>query len=1137
MRIWTLFAAACVAMGTTGAFAAGERVPVGEFTATRFEKPPVIDGKVSPGEWDRAFTTSGLMAPFEHELQESETTMSLGYDDQRFYFLFRCRRGNHEWKLWKHSRFNDDYNFGEPSVEVWVTPPTAVPETYQNVINTYPAVLDVKNIPSRGYSSQGWKGDWKMAESEDADNYVIEASVPIRDFGIEGVKNGDVWQFLLARNCLGAMPRSQASWSVTQGFSEIPQHPKVHLMDDEMVAQLTGVSTVLSGKYAFQVGVVAPRASGAEADVELRFHKAATPGPHPGPLPAGEGERIEHRHVKLNKGERQVVNLSDDVPAGKQGNFTVTVTRTGGRQVFRQSFTYTVSGWTPQRPVKPANAPPVEELPLTAQYGPETNTVLVKADILDLPGRERVAAAEAKVIDPQTGKVLASVPMRPFREWYGGAELRLENVAVPVQDFRARSTGLSRDPNEKPAQAGTTSGKKVATVVVLRDKAGKELKSATKQLELVRYAAAWMDNTVGVSDKVIPPWTPIEVRGSEVGVWNRTLSLDGLGMARRVLNGGVSQLAAPMRLVAVKDGKEIEIRPGDPKLGRRVEAEADFTGAAEAAGLRFSARTHVEFDGFVNVKLDVAPLGREPAKVDRLFLEIALPAGEATHFCTTAGGWSAVHDALPDHWTSRATASGMLVGDFVPYVWLTNSDRALLWFADHDQGWNHVAHHAPRDEVHQAEHDEYADGPPTQETVRKDGKVYLRVNFFAVPTEVKGPRTITWGWQTFPSRPLPAGWRATFCAPAPPTPHTRNSYFWCDADWAVLWPYYCSPFPWHMDKSKALLEQASKNPLHRPCVGSIAHSIGRYQDYDGHEFPGLAVDWGVPPGQIGNSDVTASKGPNDFRLWHYQRWVREAGFRGLYVDENYLALEDNFLTGNAYWRSDGLLQRAYNYVGLRDYFKRMKVMFHANGVPAPNLWQHVTSGAAYHAWLGDVFFEGENVEPTDLNYDYFEVLPAGRMRAIGSSVCAGGVMTMMCQSDRHRSPWYLKHNHQFLGWVMAHDILPEQLPLYPKLVEAGHLWADKVTFLPYWKPGPFIVRQTDCLVSAHMADGRALLWVVNKSRRDLEVKVAVDWKTAGLDPKQITASNAETGAAVRLTAEGFSVPVLNRDFVPVLIAR
>ena len=135
--------------------------------------------------------------------------------------------------------------------------------------------------------------------------------------------------------------------------------------------------------------------------------------------------------MKLNKGERQVVNLSGDVAQGQHGNFTVTVTKAGGGQVFRQSFAYTASGWTPQRPVKPANEPPVEELPLTAQYGPETNTVLVKADILDLPGREKVATAEAKVIEPETGKVLGSVPMRPFSEWYGGAELRSRTWRFP----------------------------------------------------------------------------------------------------------------------------------------------------------------------------------------------------------------------------------------------------------------------------------------------------------------------------------------------------------------------------------------------------------------------------------------------------------------------------------------------------------------------------------------------------------------------------------------------------------------------------------------------------------------------------------------------------------------------------------
>jgi hypothetical protein len=1131
-----LAAATCAAFCPLSASAAGngQRLQVGEFTATRFDKPPVIDGKVSPGEWDRALTTSGLLAPFEHELQESETTMSLGFDAERFYFLFRCRRGNAEWKLWKHSRFNDDYSFGEPSVEVWVTPPTLVPETYQNIINTYPAVHDVKNVPSRGYSAQGWKGDWRVGVSEDADRYIVEASVPIKDFGFDAVKSGDVWRFLLCRNCLGAKPRSQASWSITQGFSEIPQHPQVHLRDDDVVAQLTGVSTILAGKYAFQVGVVAPGAKAAEADIELRFHKGVKPG---------DDDRVERRHVKVARGGRQVVDLAGDVtdwtPAdkngAKRGNFTVTVTKSDGTLVFRQSFPYTISGWTPHTPVKPPNAPPVEELVLTAQYGPQTNTVLVKADILDLPGRQQVAVAEAKVLDAETGKVLGSVPMRPFSQWYGGAELQLSGVAIPTEDFRKLAPlraeqRLVRDRNVEHKRKGEplenlpetpkTPGKKVQVVVTLKDKDGKELKTVAKDLELVRYAAEWMDNSVGVSDKVIPPWTPVEVKGGEIGVWNRRMSLDGLGLARQVTNGGVAQLAAPMRLVAVKDGKEIEVKAGEPNVDRRVEAEVDLGGAAEAAGLRFKAKTRVEFDGFVQINLDVAPAGGAAAKVDKLFLEIALPAAQATHFCTTAGGWAAVHDALPDRWTSQSTASGMLVGDFVPYIWLTDSERAFLWFADHDKGWNHEPNKAL----------------PTQELHRENGKVYLRVNFFEIPTEVTAPRTITWGWQTFPSRPLPPGWRATFCANSAPVPHTRNTYFWTEADWAVLWPYYCSPFPWQFEKSKAILDRSNKDPRHRPCVGSIAHSIGRYQDYDGNWFPGLSVDWGATPGQIGNSDVTSSKGPNDFRLWHYQRWVREAGFRGLYIDENYLALEDNFLTGNAYWRSDGQLQRAYSYVGLRDYFKRMKIMFHQNNVPAPNLWMHISSGAAYHAWFGDVYFEGENVEPTDLAFDYIEVLPAGRLRAIGSSACAGGVMTMMCQSMRHRTEWWQKHTHQFVGWVMAHDVLPEQVPLYPPLAEAGHLWADDVRFLPYWKPSPFTVKQDGCLVSAHLADGRALLWVVNTSRKDADVKVAVDWKKLGMNPQELAATNAETGAAVPLAADGFTAAVLQRDFVPVLLS-
>ena len=1116
------------------ALAQNERLPVGEFTATRFDKSPIVDGVVGQGEWDRAFTTSGLIAAFDRQMQESVTTMSMGFDASRLYFLFRCQRGNAEWRLWKKARENDDYNYGDSSVEIWVAPPTVVPEVYQNIINTYPAVLDQKMIPSRGYTAQGWKADWKVGVKESETDYVIEASVPIKDFGFETIRNGDIWKFLLARVCHGANPRAQASWSMTQGFSEFPQYPSVHLVDDEAVVQLAGTHTIFTGRYEFPVTVVGPRASSAEVDLELRFQH--------GPV-ADASDRVETKRVSVKADRRQRVVFSGDssgfaqadAKGVKRGFFTLTGTKAGGAVLFRQTFPYAITGWTARKPVRPATEPPAEDVVVTAQFGPETGIVSVNADILDMARRNEVASARVNITDSATGTLLASDTMRPFREWIGGAEIKLATQEIPVDDF-GKVAGLraeeraARDRNAVHKQKGEPrealpviphpAPKQVQVHLSLLDKDGRLIRSVTNELGLIRYAAEWMNNRVGITDKVIPPWTPVKVRGGDVEVWNRTLSLDGLGLARQVINGGERQLAGPMRLVAVKDGREIELQGGAPAAGRCGDAEADLLGRAEAAGLAVAATTHVEFDGFVNVSLKIEPANGTSATVDKLFLEIPLPASKASHFCASAGGWAAVHDVLPDYWSSQSTSSGMLVGDFVPYIWLTDSDTAFLWFADHDKGWNHDPDKAL----------------PTQELTRQQGHVVLRVNFFEIPTEVKAPRTITWGWQTFPSRPLPPGWRATFCGTASPVPHTKNTYFWTDADWAVLWPYYCSPFPWHYDKSKTLLGDPVKNPKHRPCVGSIAHSIGRYQDYNWNEFKGLSVDWGATPGKIGNADVTASKGPNDFRLWHYRKWVQESGFRGLYVDENYLALEENTLTGNAYWRADGRLQRAYNYLGLRDYFKRLKIMFHENGVAEPNLWQHISSGAAYHAWFGDIFFEGENVEPSDLQSDYIEVLPAGRLRAIGSSTCAGGVMTMMCQSMRHRTQWWEKHTHQFLGWVMAHDILPEQHPLYPRLVEAGHLYSSSCRFLPYWKPGPFVTTNNDCLVSVHMADGRALIWIVNKSRLDQEVKVHIDWKAADLDRAALGASNAETQMPVALTSDGLTVPVLQRDFVPILIA-
>lgn len=1166
------------------------RPPIGTFTVPKLSKAPSLDGKIEPGEWDGAFLTSGLLAAFDNQLLTADSAFSVGWLDGTLFFLARCRRAPAEWQLTKGVRFNDDYDYGDPSIEVWVSPPKRVPESYQSILNTYPAVMDNHQIPSRGYTGAGWKGNWTIGVQEDADQYVIEASIPIADFGMDKIADGDVWRMLLARTAQGAKPRPQGSWSYTQGFAEIPQYPSITFRDDDVAVRLEDVHTLLAERYRLPLTLVAPRGRDASVSVELRWHGGNEPG--------ADSDVVETRKVALKAGSREALVFEGEAPAAfvanvteqrevdgkkeqvkvdrKRGVLTVTVTPDGGSPLFRQSFAYTVNGWQWTRPVKPATAPEAKPLAARILYGPETHAIVVRADTWAMPGREQVAAAKVRVLDPAAGdKELLSADLPAFREWYSGTVLKLDGVDAPLWDHRgddavaaqtkavanANSDGKkayeeaarkyesakkqweqrkAKDParaGEEPQAPVPFEKQAVPTLpkgpdprlllveVVATDAAGKVLATDRQELKLLRHRFTWQGNDAGVTDKVIPPWTPVKAKGDQFGVWNRSLQLDGLGVAKTVDNGGTRQVRA-MRLVATVDGKDVVIDGGTPRHGKEAEAWAEFSGEAKVGGLVLRAANRLEFDGFLRTDLTYGPeQAGQSVKLDGLRWEVELPADEATHYCATAGGWAAVHDALPDRWTSQQTGSGVIVGDFVPYIWLNNGERAFLWFADNDKGWITE----PERKV------------PTQEIVRDGDRVKLVVRFVEVPTTLTEARTLRHGWMLFPSRPLPAGSRAVICGQGKEDyPSARFTHFWFDGDWAVLWPYYCSPFAWNFERSKAMFDQnvARSGSTHRPMVGSIAHSIGRYMDYEGRQFGEFAVDWGEMPGQIGNSDVTQSQGPNDFRLYHYRRWVRESGFKGLYIDENYLSYDRNPLTGGAYVLPDGRVQAGYSYLGLREYFKRMMIMFHQEGVARPNLWQHITGGVAYHAWYGDILMEGENVEPTDAEWDYLEVLPAGRMIAIGSPTCNGSTTIMMCQAQRHATPMVDKHIHQFVGWTMLHDILPEGVRWYGPIAQAARLHADKVRFHGYWRPGaPARTAVEGCMVSSHSTEGRTLLWIVNTTREDRKVGVALDWKALGLDRAKTVALDAETGAEVALAAGGFEVPVVQRDFVAVLLVQ
>lgn len=133
--------------------------PLPEMVVRKTEREPIIDGKLSSGEWDDASAGTAFTTAFREELAKNQSTFWITYDDSFIYVAIRNYRGEHDVLLRKHARRLDDVGIVfDHSNEIWITPPGTPQSTYQTLFNSYPAVYDKKIIPSVGYVSMSWKG-------------------------------------------------------------------------------------------------------------------------------------------------------------------------------------------------------------------------------------------------------------------------------------------------------------------------------------------------------------------------------------------------------------------------------------------------------------------------------------------------------------------------------------------------------------------------------------------------------------------------------------------------------------------------------------------------------------------------------------------------------------------------------------------------------------------------------------------------------------------------------------------------------------------------------------------------------------------------------------------------------------------
>jgi hypothetical protein len=249
---------------------------------------------------------------------------------------------------------------------------------------------------------------------------------------------------------------------------------------------------------------------------------------------------------------------------------------------------------------------------------------------------------------------------------------------------------------------------------------------------------AWIGSTAGVSDEVLPPWTPVAASGNVVSVWGRTHKFGSLPFPTSIVTRETEVLAAPITLSGTVDGKPLAWTGPACQLAESKPSVARLTVAADSEALRCEGTVGVEYDGMIRADFKLVPKAGK-ATIERLALEIPIHARFAKYFYFWPGRWGSAFNA-------GALPEAGHRGPFKPFVWLGDEWRGLGWFCQSEENF----FNPKNDQVIEVE--------------RKGDVVTLRVNVIAEPQTIDKPLEYTFGFQATPVKPArPDAWDYRIC--------------------------------------------------------------------------------------------------------------------------------------------------------------------------------------------------------------------------------------------------------------------------------------------------------------------------------------------------------------------------------------
>jgi hypothetical protein len=702
----------------------------------------------------------------------------------------------------------------------------------------------------------------------------------------------------------------------------------------------------------------------------------------------------------------------------------------------------------------------IYDRPLSAAHiaahvaGDEAFTVPLGADLVvlktevDPEARQatlRVSTGGADVEDTRLGARMAVVRQ--------GAALPADAAVIRFGAGQARATVPmpSMDPGDYEA-----------VVEVLQD--GRRAFELRRPLRLP--TTDWRGSRLGLEERVLPPWTPLEVDGSALRCWGREARFDQAALPVQITSGGEALLARPVSLTAAVAGQRLELASQGLRCLESAATQAEFAGEllgqAGGTAARVDVRIRAEYDGLLVVTLSGAEFAGLP--LSQFVLEVPVKAERALYRHRWGTGWAGPAGSVPP-------GDGVVDQDtFIPYAWLGDNDRGLFWFCESDQYWPN------------------GESPNAVEIVRSGSEVTLRLNLLAQKQKLVPEWAITFGLQATPVKPLPRDWRKWRLLPAK------------GATVGIMWPtpnpdslrYYGYP-----EATTPELFAKSVGALHARNCRAVPYLCLSFLSAACPEWPFFGKTWAMGSADTGSSDVAAygaafamvsplGRHYSDFIVDRTARFAEQYGIDGLYHDNTHPYGSSAIEAGCGYLR-DGRRRPTYPILGYRALYRRMYNV--AKAWPRETFTMAHMSGKVTIPILAyeDSYLDGEHFRGR-VKDCYLDLLPLDTFRAefMGRQ---WGIMPFFLPEFDEEHAKRVEPTRGLMGLLMAHDVAVWAIWCNAAVVDEAYAALDQfgyadAEFLPYFAAvPPATCELPDVLVSGYRrADGQVLLAVANLAR-------------------------------------------------------